>query len=189
VIRPAFVVAAVVVAAFFGGAFALRRDLRERNLEMLPADMVRSPAAKTGATTSAFPDGLVQRTPPEGTVRFDAPTEVFGPGPEEAKRAGDVLANPLPANPLVLARGEKVFRSWCTCCHGVAGRGDGAVTKRGFPPPPSMYRPEARALRDGEMFHLVTHGRKDMPAHAGQVALDDRWAVIRFVRSLQERVP
>lgn len=187
--RPAIVFATLASAAFFGGGFLLRRDVRERNLEVLPADMVRSPAAETGGVDAAFADGLVQRRPLPGTVPVDAPLEVFGPGPEEAKRAGDVLVNPLPAGPAVAARGEKVFRSWCACCHGVSGRGDGAVTKRGFPPPPTLFRPEARVLRDGEIFHLVTHGRKDMPSHAGQVVVDDRWAVVRYVRSLQERVP
>ncbi|MFO0932529.1 MAG: cytochrome c [Planctomycetota bacterium] len=187
--RPAIVFATLAAAAFFGGGYVLRRDLRERNLEMLPADMVRSPAAETGGEGVPFADGLVQRRPPAGTVPVDAPLEVFGPGPEEAKRAGDVLANPVPAGPAAIARGEKVFRAWCACCHGVSGRGDGAVTKRGFPPPPTLFRPEARALRDGEIFHLVTHGRKDMPAHAGQVVVEDRWAAVRYVRSLQERVP
>lgn len=187
--RPAMLLCAVAAAAFFGGGFLLRRDVRERNLEVLPVDMVVSPAAETGGVGVAFPDGLVQRRPPAGTVPVDAPADDFGPGPDEARRAGEVLVNPSPVTPATVSRGERVFRSWCACCHGAGARGDGAVTKRGFPPPPTLFRPEARALRDGEFFHLVTHGRKDMPAHAGQVAVDDRWAVIRYVRALQERVP
>lgn len=187
--RALTLVTGLAAAAFFAGGYALRRDVRERNLEMLPADMVRSPAAETGGVGAAFADGLVQRRPPAGTVPSDAPLETFGPGPEEARRAGDVLVNPVPATPPVLARGEKVFRAWCACCHGLSGRGDGAVTKRGFPPPPTLLRPEARVLRDGEIYHLITHGRKDMPSHAGQVAVEDRWAAVRHVRALQERVP
>ncbi len=187
--RPAMVLGTLVAAAFFAGGFLLRRDVRERNLEVLPADMVVSPAAETGGIAAAFHDGLVQRRPPAGTVPVGAPTDDFGAGPEEARRAGEVWVNPSPATPATVARGEKVFRAWCACCHGAGARGDGAVTKRGFPPPPTLFRPEARALRDGEILHVITHGRKDMPAHAGLVAVEDRWAVIRYVRTLQERAP
>ena len=150
-LRPVPVLLAGAAAVLFGGGYLLRRDLRERNLEMLPADMVRSPAAKSSGLTDAFPDGLVQRIPPAGTIaRGEMPFD-YGPSLEEARRAGEELVNPMPATAAVLARGEKVFQTRCACCHGVAGLGDGPQTKRGFPPPPTLLRPESKALKDGEM--------------------------------------
>jgi mono/diheme cytochrome c family protein len=176
----------VLAVATVAGALVLRRDPRERNWEVLPADMVRSPAVGSFAVTDAFADGLAQRSPPAGTVPRDLPPLDYGPSPEEARRAGEELENPVPATPEALARGEAVFHAACACCHGLAGLGDAPVTKRGFPPPPSFLRPESRALKDGEMFHAVTYGRKNMPAHAAQVEREDRWKAIRYVRSLQE---
>jgi hypothetical protein len=35
------------------------------------------------------------------------------------------------------------------------------------------------------MFHVITLGRNNMPAHAGQVSVDDRWKVILHIRKLQ----
>ena len=176
----------VSAAALFGLAATLRRDVHERNFEMLPADMVRSPALKSNGVTAAFPDGIVQRAPPEGTIARGAMPIEFGPGLEEAKRAGEELANPFPDSPAVLDRGAFVFANYCAGCHGTSGLGDAPVAKRGFPPPPSFLRPESKALKDGEMFHAVTFGRKNMPPAALQIERDDRWKVIRYIRRLQE---
>ena len=35
------------------------------------------------------------------------------------------LANPTPADPTVVQRGEALFRTHCAPCHGAEGRGDG----------------------------------------------------------------
>lgn len=179
----------VPVGLVLGGAVLLRRDTSVRNLEMPPPDMVRTRIARTGGLTDAFPDGIVQRVPPEGAIPHDASLDdEYGPGLDEAKRAGEALTNPLKATPDVLARGGEIFARCCACCHGVGGLGDAPVTKRGFPPPPSLMRPESKALKDGEIFHAITYGRKNMPSAALQTPGDDRWRVIRFLRSLQESV-
>jgi len=175
-----------LVAALAGAARLLSRDPRQRNLEVLPADMVRSPALKSGGTTDLFEDGIVQRTAPEGTIARGALPFPFGPSLEEAARAGAELENPVAATPEVLARGEFVFATWCSACHGAGGLGDAPITKRGFPPPPSLLRPESKALRDGEIYHALVYGRKNMPSPAGLVAKEDRWKVIRYLRRLQE---
>ncbi len=183
-------------AGLYAAARFLHRDVREPNYEYLPADMVRSPASKSmeAAALSVFPDGLVERTPPAGTIARGALPLEFSPGEVEAKRAGEVLVNPYakkdPADlddPTVLARGAFVFTNTCAGCHGIAGLGDAPVTKRGFPPPPSLLRPESRALKDGELFHALTYGRKNMPSIASIVDRDDRWKAIVFVRSMQEQ--
>ncbi len=84
--RPAIVFATLAAAAFFGGGYVLRRDLRERNLEMLPADMVRSPAAETGGEGVPFADGLVQRRPPRAPCRSTPRSRSSGPAPR--RRSG-----------------------------------------------------------------------------------------------------
>lgn len=169
------------------GALALvQRDPERRNLEVLPADMVRGPAAESGRSSALLPHGRVQQAPPEGAIARGHLPLGYGPGPEEAARAGRELVNPVPADAAVLARGAVVFASACACCHGAAGRADAPATQRGVPPPPTLHRPESRALPDGEIFHAITFGRKNMPAAALQVEREDRWKVIRYLRSLQE---
>jgi mono/diheme cytochrome c family protein len=43
----------------------------------------------------------------------------------------------------------------------------------------------ARGLADGQIFHIVTHGQGLMPAHGSQVAQEDRWKIVHYIRSLQ----
>ncbi len=183
----------LLVGLFLAAAVFFRRDYREPNFENLPADMVRSPAPRAGAVTNAFPeafaDGLVERVPPAGTIARGLVPYDYPATPEGQKQAGEELVNPVEATPEALARGVTVFATWCACCHGAAGQGDGPVAKRGFPPPPPLTRPESKALKDGALFHQITYGGKNMPGHAGQVDRDDRWKAILFVRSLQARPP
>ena len=46
-----------------------------------------------------------------------------------------------------IQRGADTYRVFCTSCHGASGTGDGPVTKRGFPPPPSLLT--GNSLEDG----------------------------------------
>ena len=186
--RPPWLVllAGVLALGLLGLAALLRRDPSRLNLEPLPADMVRSPALVTGGRSALFPDGIVQRSPPEGSVARGALPLGFGPSAEEALRAGRELVNPVPADVAASARGKLVFARVCAGCHGPAGRADAPALLRGVPPPPTLIRPETRALPDGEIFHVLTFGRKNMPSAALQTSRDDRWKVIRYLRTLQE---
>jgi len=78
------------------------------------------------------------------------------------------------------------YAAFCAVCHGAGGLGDGSVTKRGVPPPPSLLADHARQMPDGEIYHLLTLGRGNMASYATQVQRADRWKVIRYIRSLQK---
>ncbi len=41
-------------------------------------------------------------------------------------------------------------------------------------------------LTDGDLFHIITYGRNNMPPHATQIPQADRWKLIHFLRDLQE---
>jgi mono/diheme cytochrome c family protein len=78
-----------------------------------------------------------------------------------------------------------VYQIYCQPCHGGAGKGDGPVARRGFPPPPSLLAEHAVHLTDAQIFDIATRGQKNMPSYAVQVPPQDRRAVISYVRSLQ----
>jgi len=86
-------------------------------------------------------------------------------------------------------RGGNVYRVYCICCHGAGGAGDGPVAKRGYPPPPSLLTGASRKLKDGQLFHILTFGKGNMPDFAGQLSQDARWDVINYIRGMQERSP
>ncbi len=86
-------------------------------------------------------------------------------------------------------RGGEVYRIYCITCHGTSGAGDGPVTKRGFPPPPSLLIGKSRQMKDGQLFHILTYGQGSMAPMSAQLSRDRRWDVINFVRDMQKKAP
>ncbi len=173
----------VLLAAVVAANFGLSDNPGRRNLEILP-EMVRSLAYKSFSANPNFADGKTLQPPPEGTIARGAHPLHYAATPEDAARAGRELIAPaaLRSDP---ARGVAVFQTYCQPCHGGAGKGDGPVALRGFPPPPSFLADRAMRLSDGQMFHIITYGQKNMPSYAAQIFPEDRWRVIAYVRSLQ----
>lgn len=109
----------------------------------------------------------------------------YPPTREGAARAGRELLSPLKPSQDLVASGGRIYAAYCLPCHGAAGLGDGPVTKRGVPAPPSLLGGKTMAVPDGRLFHIITYGQGNMPPYASQVDRDDRWKAILFVRSLQ----
>jgi mono/diheme cytochrome c family protein len=167
--------------------WVMRRDFDRRNVEFLPG-MVRSVPYNAQTANPLFPDGVTSRTPMRGTIARGFPPLPYAATPDDARRAGEELRNPVPDTVHgALERGAFVFATFCHPCHGPGGAGDGPVAARGFPPPPSLLTGKALTLKDGQMFHIVTYGQGNMPALAAQVRRDDRWKVILAVRDMQRR--
>jgi mono/diheme cytochrome c family protein len=97
----------------------------------------------------------------------------------------------------VLHRGQQRFNIYCSVCHGRNGTGDGKIVQRGYTRPPSYITDFSRGyqrrgiqllLRDapvGYFFEVITHGYGAMADYSVQVAPEDRWAIIAYIRALQ----
>jgi hypothetical protein len=59
------------------------------------------------------------------------------------------------------------------------------IVRRGFTRPPSYHTPRLRQAPVGYFFDVITSGLGAMPDHAAQIGVDDRWAIIAYVRVLQ----
>lgn len=166
-------------------AAAACRDPARPNHEFIP-EMVDSVPHDPFDPHPALRGGRAALAPAPGTVARGQTPFHYGPGPEEAARAGRELRNPVAPGPQAVARGEKVYRAMCAVCHGPAGHGDGPVVPR-FPAPPSLHAARARRMTDGQIVHVIARGQGLMPSHAAQVAPTDRWNVVHYIRSLQAR--
>lgn len=133
-----------------------------------------------------FYDGAAMRTPVPGTVARgrlrEDPTFYTG---KDAQ--GEFLTtNPLEATESVLARGADRYSIYCRPCHDKRGNGKGILFERGGVPTPAFSEQRIVALRDGEMFDVVTNSKGLMPAYGPIVPASDRWAIITHVRRLQQ---
>ena len=59
------------------------------------------------------------------------------------------------------------------------------VSKKGLTGLPTVHDDRLRNISDGEMFDIITNGKRNMPPYKYQIPADDRWAIISYVRALQ----
>lgn len=98
------------------------------------------------------------------------------------------IANPTPPNARSLENGRKYFQINCAACHGEGGKGDGTVTKYGFPG--ISIGPGSNAannLTDGYIFGMMRNGRGLMPSY-NRIEEPDRWDVVNYLRGLQGKL-
>lgn len=176
----AFILLPIVV---LGGMMIFYRDVRVRNREY-PTQMGVSPAYRSQSANPILPKGETAQPPVAGTIPRGFMPFHYGTTPEEAKQAGQELTNPFEKTAENLERGKYIFTNYCAVCHGASGAGDGPIVPK-FPNPPSYKTATSRALADGELFHVITLGRNNMPSRESQVSAADRWKVILYIRQLQ----
>lgn len=128
-----------------------------------------------------FADGFGMRKPVEGTIaRGFLPYQFKG----QPDIAGEKLINPIPISKESLQLGQTKFDIYCSPCHGYQGEGNSRLRGQ-FPNPPSLHSEKVRTWSDGRIFAVLTEGQNVMPSYSTQLSVDERWAVINYVRALQ----
>jgi mono/diheme cytochrome c family protein len=165
----------------------LATDNRFRGTELLP-NMVHSPAYDTFSKNPHLRAGATLQPPLPGTIARGERPFHYEATPTDALRAGNDLKSPLAANnPDILTQGKRLFENNCQMCHGSAGAGDGPLAQRGVPVV-SLCTDKTRAMKDGQLFHVLTLGQgQNMAAYAAQLSEQERWLVIGYIRNLQKQ--
>jgi mono/diheme cytochrome c family protein len=77
----------------------------------------------------------------------------------------------------------------CGICHGDKLDGNGPLWNNGSGPYAAAPRPlnadYAKNLSDGHYYHVITFGKGQMGSYASQLNPDQRWWVIKYIRSRQ----
>jgi mono/diheme cytochrome c family protein len=90
-----------------------------------------------------------------------------------------------------LKRGKDRYEIFCATCHSVSGDGKGMVSRRAASLgasgliAPSFHDDRLRHIPDGQLYATITNGVRNMPAYAHNIPVDDRWAIVHYVRALQ----
>jgi mono/diheme cytochrome c family protein len=134
-----------------------------------------------------FADGRSMRTPVEGTVargNLRQDTAVF----EGVDDNGDFVDSiPFELTREFMERGRDSYEIYCTMCHGGTGDGQGIIMtgNYGYVPAPTFHSDRLRGLPDGEIYSAIANGVRNMPSYASQIKVEDRWAIVSYVRALQ----
>jgi mono/diheme cytochrome c family protein len=135
-----------------------------------------------------FEDGRSMREPVSGTIsrgnlRHD--TVLF-----EGKDQDDnyVDAIPMEITRDFLYRGKEQYEIFCQACHGGTGDGRGIIMTGGYGyvPAPTFHREASYDMPEGELYSSIANGIRSMPAYNTQIRVEDRWAIVAYVRALQK---
>lgn len=170
----------------FGGLLGLALAGCENAIQ----DMYDQPRYEPYEPSPLFANGNSMQAPRPGTVAMAAGRGADASGAQSASAHLEPLPppdakKPLPLTMAVLERGRERYEVYCAPCHSRVGDGDGYITRRGFPQPPSFHQDRLREAPDAHFYQVITGGYGAMYPYAGRVAPQDRWAIIHYIRALQ----
>lgn len=152
------------------------------------SDMDYQPKYRAQSSNAFFYNQMTMQQPVPGTVALGELLEddalILGKDAD-----GNYVATiPLPRDEALLARGANRYAIYCTPCHRASGDGEGILFSRGGVPTTSLHDERVRAMPDGELFGVISTGLGLMPSYAYPLSHEDRWAVVAYVRKLQDGV-
>jgi mono/diheme cytochrome c family protein len=169
-------------------------------------DMLHQPRFDPQHTSEFFSDGSAARRPVTGTIpigytlehryyqlaannRLDDAQFTDQPDYLNTGKMGDVYGDGIPeaigVNAALLERGRERFKINCAICHGPAAAGDGVIKSYGLVTVASLQDERIRSMPDGQIFSTITNGKNTMGAYGPQIAVQDRWAIVAYLRALQ----
>jgi len=106
----------------------------------------------------------------------------------QSKSFSSPLAN-MTITPAQKKEAERLYQVNCAICHGTKLDGNGPLWKDGegpYPAKPQVLNGDyAKALSDGQMYHVITYGKGQMGSYASQLFAEQRWWIIDYIRSKQ----
>lgn len=203
-----FLLTGVAIVAVFG----LRGQKSTGSpIEVFP-DMVRQPKVRAQAPLGFFADGRGARVPVAGTVPmgYEMPQASSEPSPGAEPVAAEMNAQPhlgfsggtdyystgkmgtnwgtglpMTLTEKLIERGQQRFNINCAVCHGMTAAGDGITKQYGLATVVTLQDERIRKMSDGEIFNTITHGKNTMLAYGPNITVNDRWAIIAYLRALQ----
>jgi len=195
-------VVVIVSMAGFRGQFSTRPPI-----EIFP-DMDHQPKVNAQVPSRFFADNRAARPPVEGTVPLGYSTPLrdqqtgeitemsgpymqidFGASPEyiNTGKMGDRWGTgiPIEVTMAVMERGRERYNISCKVCHGAVGLGNGVATEYGLAAVANLQLERIREMADGEIFDTITHGKNTMMGYGHNIQVNDRWAIVAYMRALQ----
>lgn len=175
-------------------------------------DMAFQPKYKAQSENDHYSDRRSMRRPVAGTIaqgQLALDTRFF----QGKDGKGDYVTElPIPVDEQHMLRGRERFNIYCAPCHGFSGglpegvgdggdarNWDGMVTIRAseraaqgdgtWTPPRVLHSKYVQDQPDGKIFETITagvdnQGIRTMPGYAKQISVEDRWAIILYMRAL-----
>jgi hypothetical protein len=160
------------------------RPSKDEPIHLIP-NMDNQPKYRPQAESNFFEDGSTMRTPVEGTVARGELKEdsryYFG----KDENGEFIKTLPIKIDMSLLTRGQERYNTFCSPCHSKTGDGRGIVVERGMVPPSSYHVDRLREIPDGQLYDVISNGLRNMAPYNYQISVEDRWAIVAYIRALQ----
>ena len=102
---------------------------------------------------------------------------------------GDQLPSPFQETPDAVTQGERLYFIYCAQCHGKHHDGNGPVGQSFAPLPEDLRSVRIQSLADGILFKEISYGIPGgrQPPLATTIAVEDRWRIVAYMKSLGVR--
>lgn len=172
-----------ILALSLAAAGCARQTSRVPPLEVWP-DMDRQEKYGLQRQRPFFSDHRGARYPVAGTVArgYLKADEAYTTGVSNGNYVG---LNPEKIDADLLKLGQTKFNTYCSPCHDRTGAGKGLVGARSLWIASNLQEDRVKTMVDGEIFTIITTGRRSMPSYRFQTTEHERWAIIAYVRALQ----
>jgi mono/diheme cytochrome c family protein len=93
------------------------------------------------------------------------------------------VPNPYPTTSAGLARGRRIYQSFCIGCHGEVGDGMGSAAERLYPPPFNFTTLRERPISGGVLYYQIMNGITGtaMPYFKRELESEKIWEVGDYV--------
>lgn len=126
--------------------------------------------------------------PVPGTIKRGLTTFPYTlPNDSNGYKMSASIKNPFDSiSPADLAEAGRLFNINCAICHGEKGAANGPLAVAGhIGGVANIASGEKAGLSDGTMFHVMTYGKGVMGSYASQLRSDQRWMIVKYIRTLQ----
>ncbi|MGE3853075.1 MAG: cytochrome c [Planctomycetota bacterium] len=168
-------------------------------------DMDQQPKIRAQLPSNVFADGRATRPTVPGTVARSADSlqldDHYYRGVVTGADGQPAWATTFPAatgqaaqvkvTDELMNRGEARYNVYCSPCHGFDGQGKGtvpmraAVLKQAFTAPANLTEAPVTEREVGHLFNTITNGNNNMKAYGHMIPVQDRWAIVAWVKVLQ----
>ena len=128
-------------------------------------------------------------SPVAGTIKKGERTYPYTlPNDSNGYRMSASVKNPFDSiSAADLAEAGRLYNINCGICHGEKGAANGPMAVAGhIGGVANLATGEKSELADGTMYHVMTYGRNLMGSYASQLSREQRWMIVKYIRTLQK---
>ena len=127
--------------------------------------------------------------PAAGTIKRGELMPYTLPNDSNGYKMSASVPNPIgEMTEVEMKESARLFNINCAICHGEKGAGNGPISTSGkIGGIANLTLDMYVKMADGTMFHSINYGKNNMGSYASQLSREQRWMIIKYIRTLQPK--